>query len=123
MICSYNGALCTILSRGHCAKSGKRDQDREMRAAVIRLPVHLASPSHSALTVSRQVISLIFQQLPGYPRALPLTHAALPLNPKEVMLTTIDNVRFAGTLVCVRAVPFGENSALPATRHVQVERG
>lgn len=46
-----------------------------------------------------------------------------PLNPKEVMLTTIDNARFAGTLVCVRAVPCGENSALPATRHVQVERG
>jgi hypothetical protein len=54
MICSYNGALCTILSRGHCAKSGKRDQGREMRAAVTQLPVHLAGTSHSALTLSRQ---------------------------------------------------------------------
>lgn len=76
MICSYNGALCTIFSRGHCAKSGKRDQDREMRAAVIRLPVHLASPSHSALTFSRQVISLIFQSLPRSSLGISINRAA-----------------------------------------------
>ena len=63
--CSYHGALGTILAAATAQKVASAIGTAKCAQTVIRPSAHLASPSHSALTLSRQVISLIFQQLPG----------------------------------------------------------
>lgn len=44
-------------------------------------------------------------------------HAAKPLNPKEVMCTTVDPRPVTGALEFAAVVPSREDAALSATRH------